>query len=453
MKKLFLILLLFVPIFCVYAQDSNPIAVENQFPNDETANIVYQKAVDAMNNQKSASSTTWIGNRGRDNWFISISGGIGQLMSEDTREMDFGDQIKPTFGFALGRWISPVWGIRLNITGAKLQGFAPWEGVGKGRGSEWYTGYNYRDKSGSPDGFTSTATPEGAKYIMDNYLKTGKVIKTDKGDGYAYDFTYGAASLDLLLNLKNLFMPYNPKAVFNPVLYGGVGYAHTFKDGNKTAVNNMMGKAGLMLNFRLSDQWDIFADGQILVLPESFDHRVGGDMSVDGVGNYSLGFTYKFNFRHFIKAPMRDQSEIDALNSEINMLRNRPEKVCPPQVVCPDCPDCSDVERIKYLPSPVFFSINSAEIRDAQLYPISEAARFLKENPNARIKVTGYADKKTGNTSINKRLSEQRAKKVHDILVNKYNINPNRIEASYLGDTVQPFEENNWNRVVIFVIP
>ncbi len=47
-------------------------------------------------------------------------------------------------------------------------------------------------------------------------------------------------------------------------------------------------------------------------------------------------------------------------------------------------------------------------------------------------------------------LSKRRAEAVRDALVNKYGINPDRLTIDAEGSNVQPYKENNWNRIVIF---
>ena len=49
-------------------------------------------------------------------------------------------------------------------------------------------------------------------------------------------------------------------------------------------------------------------------------------------------------------------------------------------------------------------------------------------------------------------LSKRRAKAVQDLLVNKYGINPDRLSIEAEGSDVQPYDVNNWNRIVIFSI-
>jgi len=476
-RTLLLLSMMLLPFLFLNAQSKYPLAIENQYPGDSLMYKIMAEAVEhQLDSTTNAVRTTWISNRFRDNWFISINGGFAQLMSEETRYMDFKDQIKPTLGLSVGKWFSPVWGLRVSLTGAKLQGFATWTGdgaTGAGLG-DWYVGKNY--SNGYEMNRTNNYVPAwgtgefsnaaGRALVYNRFLQGGDYITTDKGSGYTYDFTYLGGTFDFLWNLKNMFKPYNYEAPFNPVIYAGVGYAHTFKDGDRTAVNSLMGKVGLQLNFRLSDRWDIFADGNLLFLPEFYDRRVGDGNTHDGVGNYTLGLTYRFNARHFIKAPLYDQSEIDRLNAEINLLRQRPIE-CPPVVICPECPVCPECpevvidkliipverENLKFLPTPVFFLINSSVVRDTEWTSILKAAEYLKTDSSYRLKLTGYADKQTGTPAINRRLSEQRAKAVADVLVTKFGIDRKRLDVTYMGDEFQPFAENDWNRVVIFVVP
>jgi outer membrane protein OmpA-like peptidoglycan-associated protein len=46
-------------------------------------------------------------------------------------------------------------------------------------------------------------------------------------------------------------------------------------------------------------------------------------------------------------------------------------------------------------------------------------------------------------------LSEKRAKAVAKELIEKYGVNSNQITIEWKGSDVQPYDVNNWNRVVI----
>ncbi|MFY9515265.1 MAG: OmpA family protein, partial [Dysgonamonadaceae bacterium] len=81
---------------------------------------------------------------------------------------------------------------------------------------------------------------------------------------------------------------------------------------------------------------------------------------------------------------------------------------------------------------------------------IYNTAEYLKQNPDAKVKIVGYADKLTGYPEYNWKLSEKRAKAVADVLINEYGIDSSRISLDWKGDTEQPYPQNDWNRVAIF---
>jgi len=275
-----------------------------------------------------------------------------------------------------------------------------------------------------------------------------------------------AVTLDYMVNLKNLFGTYNPNAFFNPVIYAGLGYAHTFGDGDKkSSVENIAVKGGLQFNFRLNRAFDLFLDGHVLALPENFDRRVdGGSVTTDFVTNASLGLTYHINFRPFIAAPLFDPNQIDALNREINDLRNqlnRPKEPCPPAPACPPCPtpDTNTGGTVTPPPTPtteltpVFFDLNSFVVRDNQLVNVAKAAEYLVNHPGSKLELASYADKKTGTPAYNLNLSKKRSEAVAKLLVGKFGIDRKRLIVKAYGDKVQPFADNDLNRVTIFVHP
>jgi outer membrane protein OmpA-like peptidoglycan-associated protein len=99
----------------------------------------------------------------------------------------------------------------------------------------------------------------------------------------------------------------------------------------------------------------------------------------------------------------------------------------------------------------VFFTISSTTITAAEMQKVKDIADYLKKYPNATVEITGYADKGTGNATINKNLSAKRAQAVVDALVKNYGVSASRIKSDSKGDTVQPFEEEILNRVSICI--
>ena len=86
----------------------------------------------------------------------------------------------------------------------------------------------------------------------------------------------------------------------------------------------------------------------------------------------------------------------------------------------------------------IFFDLNKAVIRDDQINTLNRLVSYLRNTPDAKVKLDGYADKQTGNAEINQELSEQRVIAVRQYLVSR-GIEQARISTAAHGDKVQPF--------------
>jgi len=417
MKNLIFTAVFLLSVLSVSAQQKW--SVESQYPGDEKASNEFSVALDKQQNEKtSALRTTWVASRPSSNWFITAKVGMGGVISEkavnvwapwkwfDSHSPNYWH---PAYGIGVGKWLSPVWGIRADLDYGHEESF---------------------DENGVTNGSSR------------NYALTA----------------------NFLVNLKHLFLPYNPKGFFNPVFNLGVGALETTANATwnpgpskNNTFWNVAEKAGLQLNFRLCDALNIFIEGQLWAVPSNFDQLVparevtssfGGNTDFLTIG--TLGLTYNFGWKKFIKTPFRDPAEIDALNKEINDLRNRPEKVCPPCPPVPECPPAAPVEKPVEL-DPIFFTINSASVRDNQLINVAKAAEYLIDHPASKLELASYADKNTGTAKYNMQLSKRRSEAVAKVLTTKFGIAKDRLILKYYGDTVQPFSDNDQNRVTMFI--
>jgi outer membrane protein OmpA-like peptidoglycan-associated protein len=150
-----------------------------------------------------------------------------------------------------------------------------------------------------------------------------------------------------------------------------------------------------------------------------------------------LGLTYKFG--HPEKKVVQKQEVIETYYVD-EPYTETVKKQRPVENV-----EMSKMEKV------VYYHINVSDVEQAQGIDaaVKEAADLIKTDPDAKIVVTGYADKGTGNAKINQRLSKERAEGITAKLVNIHGINPANITTSWKGDTVQPFSENDKNRCVI----
>ena len=118
----------------------------------------------------------------------------------------------------------------------------------------------------------------------------------------------------------------------------------------------------------------------------------------------------------------------------------------------PSTASTAAVAQVENIRRDVFFNINCTEISAVEMRKVKEIADYLKKNQRAVVEITGHADKGTGNAKINQKLSENRAKVVAQALIKNYGIAESRIKTAAKGDTVQPFSENELNRVSICIV-
>ena len=110
---------------------------------------------------------------------------------------------------------------------------------------------------------------------------------------------------------------------------------------------------------------------------------------------------------------------------------------------------------------PVYYETEPVAVEQPKPAPVVEQPQpkkskiemlveYLQKNPSAKVKVIGYADVNTGNSKINKTLSEKRAANVADALKAK-GVTVDRIIVDSKGDTVQPYKTPEENRVSICI--
>ena len=138
--------------------------------------------------------------------------------------------------------------------------------------------------------------------------------------------------------------------------------------------------------------------------------------------------------------------EIPVPEPEIRYVEKIVEKI-----VEKPAPAAAAVVTVEPLRRDVFFLINKTNIRPSEAQKVKDIADYLNEHPTAKVMVTGYADAGTGNNRINDRLAAGRADAVVKSLKKDYGIAESRISYDSKGSRVQPFAENDMNRVSICI--
>ena len=239
--------------------------------------------------------------------------------------------------------------------------------------------------------------------------------------------------------------------MFRLIPWVGLGYAQRFKNSEENRsiarTESPTVNFGILTAFRLSKRVDLNVEVQGSLLNEQFN-RVSMYHLTDGIGQLSAGLTFKLGKTDFEVLEPMDYALLNDLNGQINALRAENDELSKRPVSCPECEEVVTNVVNNYVDNVVYFRINSAKIDKNQQVSIFNTAQFMKDN-NVPIKVIGYADKKTGTGSYNMQLSEKRARAVAKELIDKYGISSSQITIEWKGSDVQPYNENNWNRVVI----
>lgn len=96
-----------------------------------------------------------------------------------------------------------------------------------------------------------------------------------------------------------------------------------------------------------------------------------------------------------------------------------------------------------------FAASNAGIVNEKQKQALERIAKYLKENPSAKVSVSGYASNHSGTPEINDEISKKRAIIVANKLIKEYGIDYNRIKVSWFGGRVQPYKTPIMNQLVI----
>ncbi len=352
-----------------------------------------------------------------DNWYIQGYLGTALSFSESKPlKTNIADRMSPHMAFALGTDIGPYVSGRMQLEG--------WE----------------------------------AKTRLIN--NDGLFVNEKNGKSYHYN--YFQANLDGILNLTGFFLKQEEKKM-NFYGFFGIGYYHVIAKSSYgiSTQNKFIPRMGAQGDYRITEKMSLIMEVAGNLMPDSFN-GIEKKSPYDGMLNIMVGISYRFKTTSAVFYPETDPDFISELNDRINRQRRRideleknEEQLLAALRVIPDT-----VEIIREIQSDcsiatntiVTFDLNSYRLRKTEIAHIYLLANYLKENPEVTVTISGYADRETGNTVINKKLSEQRVTAVMNELTSKYNISPRRISMLAVGDHEQPFPVNDWNRVVFITV-
>ncbi len=337
-------------------------------------------------------------------WYLQLQGGAQYT----TGEADFGKMISPTLQGAIGYQFSQNVGARFAI-------------------NAWQSKTGWRDDAGF--------------------------------ETHNFSFSYVAPAIDLTFDLSNIIAGFNPnrKLSFGAFLGIGLNYrmqcddakhakaymdTYSYQDEfgwtpmyDDDACLFFKGQAGLTADYHINDAISLGIEGNFNMLSDRYNFKKVGNP--DSYFNVLAGIKYNFG-------PTYSTRFIPAPEPEIRYVDKIVEKIV--EVPGPAVPAA-----IEPLRRDIFFEINKTIIRDSEKQKVQDIADYMNAHPTSKVMITGYADAGTGNNRINDRLAKGRAQVVVKALKEQYGIAESRISWDSKGSRVQPFAENDLNRVSICI--
>ena len=286
-----------------------------------------------------------------------------------------------------------------------------------------------------------------------------------------WKWNYIAPMVDATFNLTNLFCGFNPNRLVEVGVFGGIGanvawgndeaatanknisahyatlsgegynkkpLAYLWDDNGEGTKARFVARVGANVDFRLSDKVKLGAEISANTLSDKYNSKRAGNP--DWYFNALVGLKVAFGKTYTTKT-------IPAPKPVEKIIERIIEKPAPAPAPKTETKQEAVEENFR---RDIFFPIGNSNIAKSQTTKIAEIVTFMKENPDAKITLTGYADKGTGSAAFNDKIAARRAQTVYNTLAAK-GVAKSRMIKKSMGSRVQPFEENDMNRVTICI--
>lgn len=313
-------------------------------------------------------------NRFQDNWFITVEGGAGVLLSKHDSELSFKNRIAPAGSIYFGKWFSPVLGLRLGVNALTFKAVS---------------------ETTSALGARPSAV---GKYFDQKGIEVGPVG-------------------DVMVNLTNWWCGYKPNRVYNATVYvgGGVYWSVARKyDGSKdhdwaNANDKLFNfRAGLINSFNLNKHIALSLDIRYTALAGLGEAALANNVKTSDVQAY-IGLTYNFNNTAWsvpVVPVFPEPENCDALRARLAAADARIADLEKQLKDCLNRPVEKTVEKGPV--ATIYYPIGVSRLTREDRNVLGAIANVMKANPNQHYTLTGWADNYTGTEQINIRLRKNR---------------------------------------------
>jgi outer membrane protein OmpA-like peptidoglycan-associated protein len=326
----------------------------------------------------------------KSNWFVTGEVGASVYMSPLDQHRALKDRFTPAAGIYVGKWFSPILGVRVGGNWLKSKGLADVDASGV---------------YGKVNGY------------------------------YKQKFNHFGPAADFMVNLTNWWCGYRPGRVYNATVYVGAGGFWTYtKDDNGDWSNDqdkiLTVRAGLINSFQISKRVQLSLDLRWNGLDNHKDQAGDGwNKTASQVSAY-LGVTYNFGKTTW-NAPVvpvcPEAENCDALRARLASAEGR---IADLENQLRDCLN-RPVQKVeeKAPLATIYYPINSYKLTKKDVNVLEAVSSVMNSNTSKNYVLTGWADNYTGNDQINNRLRENRVNGVKNQLV-KFGVNESQLTAT-----------------------
>lgn len=270
--------------------------------------------------------------------------------------------------------------------------------------------------------------------------------------GRVFKLHENVLELNALWNLSNELSGYKETRTLDVILYGGTGLADCNGIGGAAAWEVTF-QAGIIADVRLSKRFDLFANLGGIVMDDA-------EILSNGRGcvlpSLTAGVVYNIGKTGFsrhssitpvvVPVPFTTEQYNDLAN-KVQALEKENADLKAKIAELEAKPDTVYVEAAVVSSATLYFDCGSARLSSRELAHLEYYASCAL-NADSKVTVIGSADSATGSAKRNQYLSEQRAKTVANLLVEKYGLSMDNITIVADGDTNNVFDTPAKNRVV-----
>ncbi len=319
-------------------------------------------------------------NKFSNNWFITVDGGAGVYFSSLDDHRKFTDRFAPAADIYVGKWFSPIIGLRLGASWMQNKG-------------------------------------------LSNGPVAGSLLDEYRPDGY-YKTLYNQVgpAADVMINLTNWWCGYKPNRMYNAIVYAGAGGYFTLNnDWHTLRDTNLFGRVGFINSFNVSKRVALSLDIRATLMDGHADNAYNHVDKMFGSLNAYLGVTFnlgKTNWSAPVVPVCPPAENCDALRARLSAAEAR---VADLERQLQDClnrkPEVVEAEPEAL--ATIYFPIGVSRLTREDKNIVNAVADVLKADASKKYDVKGYADTYTGSDAINNRLRNQRAGNVVKQLVSR----------------------------------